>query len=441
MTNTIQPLSGWNHYPIQPCKIIRPERYRELQAQPSCIARGQGRSYGDAALNTKGAVLLTERLNRLLAFDKHAGILQAEAGITLAEILAVIVPHGWFLSVTPGTQFTSLGGCIAADVHGKNHHHAGSFGNFILNFELILAGNTRLICSPTENADAFWATIGGMGLTGIIGTATIKLMPLPSTQMAVKSIAAANLEQIFTLLADPVYDDTYTVAWIDTLATGSNLGKGIIMTAHHLPAGESITTVKTFNRKLTIPTICPDGLLNKYTSKLFNAFYYRQQLRNTITIVNYPQYFYPLDSIAHWNRLYGKKGFVQYQCVIPEQHSFVAIKALLEKLTQAGYPSFLGVLKRFGASNPGLLSFPMSGYTLALDIPLKDQALFHLLDALDAIVLQYAGRVYLAKDARLKPDIFRAMYPNYPHWLKQKQLLDPENHFTSSLAERLQIGY
>lgn len=443
MTEISRSLSGWNLYPRETCKISRPERYRDLKVKPSIIARGQGRSYGDASLNNQGTVILTERLNRILAFDQQAGILQAEAGITLKEILSVIVPKGWFLPVTPGTQFVSLGGCIASDVHGKNHHHVGSFANFLISFELIITDNTVLNCSSTENTQAFWATIGGMGLTGIIGTATIKLKPLTNTQITIHQRAAQNLEQIFQLFNDPLYDDEYSIAWIDGTASGQMLGRSILMTAHHTRNDEitdNSSRIKAF-KQINVPFTCPSWLLNNVTVKAFNHFYYKRQARKPNQIVNYKNYFYPLDLITNWNRLYGKNGFIEYQCVIPEENSFIAIKLILEKLTKAKYPSFFGGIKRFGASSRGFLSFPMQGYTLALDIPLKNQALLTLLDELDAIVLQYSGRIYLAKDARLKPENFRAMYPNYQQWLVQKQKLDPHNYFTSSLAKRLQIGY
>ncbi len=438
-------LSGWGRYPVQSCELERPERYADLYSNAaSVIARGQGRSYGDAALNENGRVLLTERVNRLMEFDAEKGILRAEAGVTLAEILEVIVPRGWFLPVTPGTKFVSLGGCVAADVHGKNHHHEGSFGNHVLAIELILADGSRVPCSPSENPELFWATVGGMGLTGVIGEVAIKLIPIQNDYVMVRHHAAENLEQLFQHLQNPALDDRYTVAWIDSLATGQQLGRGIAMCGHHaaaeeLPAG-SVSATKA-KRSRAIPFDFPAWALNPLSIGAFNSRYYRREgKKQQPFLADYDSYFYPLDAIGNWNRMYGKRGFVQYQCVIPEAAAFEGIKALLLEITGSRRPSFLAVLKRFGAQGRGLLSFPMAGYTLALDLPLRDDGLFVLLDRLDKIVLQHGGRVYLAKDARLSAASFRAMYPRYEEWLRIKNTVDPQHRFSSSLSRRLEIG-
>lgn len=455
MPALIKPLSGWGRYPVQSCELERPERYADLRPDAaSLIARGQGRSYGDAALNENGRVLLTERVNRLLDLDADSGILRAEAGVTLAEILEVIVPKGWFVPVTPGTKFVSLGGCVAADVHGKNHHHEGSFGDHVLAIELILADASHVACSPSENSELFWATVGGMGLTGIIGEVTLKLIPIQSAYMIVRHHAADDLEQLFQHLQNSAMDDRYTVAWIDSLATGKNLGRGIAMCGHHaavaeLPAdfGDALASKPERNR--TVPFDFPAWALNPVSIGAFNAIYYqREGNKHQPFLTSYDPYFYPLDAIGHWNRLYGKRGFVQYQCVIPERSAFDGIKALLQELSGSRRPSFLAVLKRLGAQGRGMLSFPMAGYTLALDLPIRsgkllaghpDDGLFVLLNELDEIVLQHGGRVYLAKDARLSAASFRAMYLRYDEWLKIKNAVDPQNRFSSSLARRLQI--
>ena len=460
MPTLITPLSGWGRYPVQSCELERPERYADLRPNAaSLIARGQGRSYGDAALNESGRVLLTERVNRLLEFDMERGILRAEAGVTLAEILAVIVPKGWFLPVTPGTKFVSLGGCVAADVHGKNHHHDGSFGNHVLSIELILADGNSVTCSPTAMPDLFWATVGGMGLTGIIGEVKFKLIPIAnsqvthsqmtgsqmaSAQMIVRHHAAKNLEQLFHHLEDAAMDDRYTVAWIDSLATGKNLGRGIAMCGHHARAEELPVNFHNVNkptRSRNIPFDFAAWMLNPATISAFNAlFYWRESRKHQPFICGYDPYFYPLDSIKNWNRMYGKRGFVQYQCAIPSATAFSGIQKLLGELSASRRPSFLAVLKRLGAQGAGLLSFPMAGYTLALDLPLRDEGLFMLLNKLDEIVLQHGGRVYLAKDARLSAASFRAMYPRLPEWLNIKNAVDPKNIFTSSLSRRLEIS-
>jgi FAD/FMN-containing dehydrogenase len=445
MPTLTTPLSGWGRYPVESCELERPERYTDLRPfTGGAIARGQGRSYGDASLNGNGHVLLTERVNRMLKLDAEKGILLAEAGATLADILNIIVPKGWFLPVTPGTKFVSLGGCVAADVHGKNHHRDGSFGDHVLGLEMILAGGRRMLCSPTEKPALFWATVGGMGLTGIIGEVALKLTPVQNGYVRVRHQAAENLERLFHLLEDPAMDDRYTVAWLDSLATGRNLGRGVAMFGHHaakeeIPAGwDSIPKAK---RGRSIPFDFPAFALNPMSIGAFNALYYSREGKKCEPFLSgYDTYFYPLDAIGNWNRMYGKRGFVQYQCVIPAATAFEGVKALLEKLSASKRPSFLAVLKRFGAQGKGLLSFPMPGYTLALDLPIRDQGLFDLLDELDQVVLKHGGRVYLAKDARLSAESFRAMYPRYHDWLKVKRAVDPENLFSSNLSRRLKIA-
>ena len=448
MPTLIKPISGWGRYPIQPCELERPERYADLRASPdtgtsTVIARGQGRSYGDAALNQNGRVILTERIDRMLSFDVKLGILKAEAGTTLADILPVIVKQGWFLPVTPGTKFVSLGGCIAADVHGKNHHHVGSFAKHVRGIELIMADGSQKSCSATENTEIFWATVGGMGLTGIIGEVTLQLVPIQTSKMQVQQHAAKNLEQLFNLLQDPSLDDHYSVAWIDCLATGEQLGRGIAMFAHHATSSEypnKNPLVSKPRRMRSLPFDFPAWVLNPFSISLFNKFFYSKESRKkTPFLSDYDSYFYPLDAIGNWNRMYGKRGFVQYQCVIPDKTALVGITALLNTLSGSRRASFLAVLKRFGEQGEGLLSFPEPGYTLALDLPLRDKGLFSLLDKLDNIVLEHGGRVYLAKDSRLSAESFKTMYPRYEAWLKIKQTLDPAHRFTSSLARRLGI--
>lgn len=445
MPTLTKAISGWGRYPLQTCELERPERYADFNpTTDTLIARGQGRSYGDASLNENGRVILTERLDRMLELDVKLGILRAEAGVTLAEILAVIVKQGWFLPVTPGTKLVSLGGCVASDVHGKNHHHVGGFGDHVLGIELILADGSNKRCSPTENSELFWATVGGMGLTGLIGEVTLKLIPIQTAQMMVRNHAAENLEHLFKLLQDPALDDQYSVAWIDCLASGDNLGRGVAMFGHH-------ATIKEFNgsnplqskakRTRSFPIDLPAWALNSLTIRLFNKLYFWKESRKTTPFLSdYDSYFYPLDAIGQWNRMYGKRGFVQYQCVLPDATALVGMTTLLSILSASRRGSFLAVLKRFGAEGKGLLSFPLAGYTLALDLPIHDKGIFSLLDKLDNIVLKYGGRVYLAKDARLSAGSFLAMYPRYESWLKIKQSVDPTYRFSSSLARRLGIS-
>jgi decaprenylphospho-beta-D-ribofuranose 2-oxidase len=444
MPTLTKPISGWGRYPEQTCELERPERYADLRpGTDTLIARGQGRSYGDASLNENGRVILTERIDRMLELDVQQGILRAEAGVTLADILPVIVKQGWFLPVTPGTKFVSLGGCIATDVHGKNHHHDGSFAEHVLGIELIMADGSRKLCSATENADIFWATVGGMGLTGIIGEVTLKLIPIQTSKIMATNHAAKNLEHLFQLLQDPALDDRYSVAWIDCLASGEQLGRGIAMFGHHATAAEysgaNPLQSKT-KRTRSLPFDFPSWVLNPLSISAFNKlYYYKESRKKEAFLTDYDSYFYPLDAIGQWNRMYGKRGFVQYQCVIPEATALAGMTALLKELSASRRSSFLAVLKRFGAEGKGLLSFPMPGYTLALDLPLRDKGLFSLLDKLDHIVLQHGGRVYLAKDARISAESFTSMYPRYADWLKIKKSIDPANRFSSSLARRLNI--
>ena len=445
MPTLTKTISGWGRYPVQSCELERPERYADLRpTTDTLIARGQGRSYGDASLNENGRVLLTERIDRMLELDVKKGILKAEAGATLADILPVIVKQGWFLPVTPGTKFVSLGGCVAADVHGKNHHHDGSFGAHVLSIILLLADGNYKTCSATENSDIFWATVGGMGLTGIIAEVTLKLISISTSKMIVQHHAADNLKQLFQILQDPALDDQYSVAWIDCLASGSQLGRGIAMFGHHASNSEYASATPLANkakRSLTLPFNFPSWVLNPLSISLFNKLYYKMQAKKKARfLTDYDSYFYPLDSLGHWNRMYGKRGFVQYQCVIPDATAFEGMTALLKELSGSRRSSFLAVLKRFGEQGKGTLSFPMLGYTLALDLPIRDKGLFSLLDKLDHIVLQHGGRIYLAKDARLSAESFQIMYPRYAEWLNIKSAIDPKNRFSSSLSRRLNIG-
>jgi len=445
---SIQTLAGWGRYPAQQCTVVRPERYREFTPSgDSSIARGQGRSYGDAAQNDTGHVILTQRINRFLELDEVTGALRAESGVTLSEVLAVTVPRGWTLPVVPGTQFASLGGCVAADVHGKNHHHRGSFGNHLTRLDMILANGKQISCSPQQEPALYWATLGGMGLTGLIGEVSLQLMRIPSAHMLVQQQPAENLDALFRYFEDSVHDDAYTVAWIDGLANGTGLGRGIYMRAHHaaveeLPSAKQVAPLQVRTpRTRRVPVDFPAWALNPVTVGLFNRLYSRVQSRHHAPqLVPHWNYFFPLDALLGWNRIYGKRGFVQYQCVLPAAVAHDGIRALLERISASRRASFLAVLKRLGPGNPGPLSFPIDGYTLAMDFPLYGAELFSLLTALDEIVLRYGGRVYLAKDARLSPETFRHMYPRYPEWLAVKQSVDAESRFQSGLSRRLRLG-
>ncbi|WP_342220094.1 FAD-binding oxidoreductase [Rickettsiella endosymbiont of Miltochrista miniata] len=438
--------SSFNGYPIeQPECVSRPESYAELKSsQLISIARGSGGSYGDAALNARGEIILTNRLNRFLEFDMHKGILSVESGISLAKILKLIVKQGWFLPVMPGTAEVSLGGCIATDIHGKNHSHAGSLGQHVIGLQLITATGTKINCSPKILPELFWATIGGMGLTGIIGVVTLQLKRIKTVYMMVQHKVAHNLEQIMESLGQ---DDEfeYSVAWLDAL--NMPVSRGVIMKAKHadlleLPIAQqksAFSTAKYFS--FNCPYFLSTSILPPILVKFFNkAYYYYLARKDQAFLLAYHDYFFPLDRIRNWPRLYGKKGFIQYQCAIPTKFSHSAIKDILETLYKHKHPIYLAVLKRFRQENLAPLSFPLSGFTLALDIPLGNDKLFTCLDILDEIVIRAGGRIYLAKDARLKPKAFREMYKRYPEWLAVKQHWDPQNRFSSSLSRRLKLG-
>jgi FAD/FMN-containing dehydrogenase len=392
-----------------------------------------------------GAVLLTERLNRFLAFDEKTGVLNAEAGVTIADILKTFVPRGWFPSVTPGTKFASLGGCVAADVHGKNHHRAGAFSEHVEELELVLADGSRRRCSRHSAPDLFWSTVGGMGLTGIIVEVAFRLRPIETAYIVVENHRATDLDSMFDLLESEALDDETSVAWIDCLAPGVRQGRGIMMCGHHATRSE---LPKHFDdplrikarREPNLPFDFPSWVLNRRAMASFNELYYlRQGRQKSSAPVDYNSYFYPLDSIGHWNRMYGSRGFVQYQCVLPAISAHQGTRRLLEALAQERQPSYLGVLKRFGDAGAGLLSFPLPGYTLVLELPISNQKLFPFLRKLDEIVIRYGGRVYLAKDARLKAEAFRSMYSGFDKWRKVKASVDPRNCFSSDLSRRLEM--
>lgn len=429
-------LHSYNGYPQHNCNLYRPERYHELvTSKKPLIARGKGFSYGDCALNKDGNVITTTRLNRFLAFDVANGTLSAEAGVSLQEILQLIIPQGWFLPVTPGTQHATLGGCVAVDAHGKNHATQGSFGNHVQWLELITADGSILRCSADDNSEYFWATIGGLGLTGIIGAVGLKLMPIKSSQLEVTYQHSDTLADTLRVFTSSENNYQYQVAWLDSNA--KNNGRAIIMSAQHANTGELI--LPKHKMQLSIPSRHFSWGLNKYTINLFNQLYYLRNSKKTTQLTSYREYFYPLDHVAHWNRLYGKKGFIQYQCSLPFASAELGFSELFNLLHQSKQTFFLAVLKKLGAANAAPLSFTTPGFTLALDIPINNNNIFLLLEKMDAIVLTYQGRIYLAKDARLTADNFKKMYPRYDAWLTIKNKLDPEHLFSSSLSRRLEI--
>lgn len=442
-------LSGWGRYPRAVNSVVTPNTLDEATAElnGSVIARGRGRSYGDAAMLKSGLVLLSERLDRVLEFDAANGLLTAESGLSLDQILRDFVPKGWFLPVTPGTAYVSLGGCIAADVHGKNHHRDGAFGRYVVEFDLALPDGRVLRCSRDENAELFWATIGGMGLTGIITTVSLQLIPIESAFISVQHLQANDLDQSLELMESRQWDDAYTVAWIDCLSSGKALGRSVFMRGHHatlaeLPASARANPLLVKLRgQRNVPFDLPSWALNSPAMTAFNKVYYHvQRARRAPFVADYQSFFHPLDSVGNWNRIYGRGGFVQYQLVLPPAQARAGLLQIIEEMRRNRRPSFLSVLKRFGPEGEGLLSFPIEGYTMTLDIPVRDQGLFPFLDRLDEIVLKFGGRIYLAKDARLRADNFRAMYPRFPEWQRIKAKIDPDNHYASDLSHRLEMS-
>ncbi|MFC2947532.1 FAD-binding protein [Virgibacillus sediminis] len=441
-------LAGWGNYPKESCYIYRPETLGELKGLikdadvDSQIAYGLGRSYGDTALNKDSGVIGTDRLNHFLEFDEEKQTLTCEAGVSLADVIDVFLPRGYFPGVTPGTTYVTIGGAIANDVHGKNHHSDGSFSEYVLSFDLMIADGSIVTCSRTENEELFWATIGGIGLTGIILKATIQLIPVESSYIKATYEKARNLDDAFEKFIENDANFKYSVAWIDCLSTGDSLGRSVLMRGDHARADELPAKIKKplgspDKPGLKMPVNAPGIALNYWSISAFNQLYY-SSYKDETKIVDAASFFHPLDSIEDWNKLYGKKGFVQYQAVFPkDREPKKGLRKVLERLTEEKRSSFLAVLKSSGAQNAGMLSFPMEGYTLALDIPIKDDGLFPFLKELDEIVLAHGGRVYLAKDAVLDADTFREMYPRWEEFLRVKQQVDPDGRFASSMSRRL----
>jgi FAD/FMN-containing dehydrogenase len=380
---------------------------------------GHGRSYGDSCLNRGGTLIDCRNLDRFIAFDSDTGILRCEAGVLLSDILAHVVPKGWFLPVTPGTRLVTVGGAIANDIHGKNHHWAGSFGHHVRCFELLRSDGTQLLCSAHENADWFAATIGGMGLTGVILWTEIALKRIPGAAVEVESLRFSRVDEFLELSRASHHAYEYTVAWIDSLTAGRGSARGLFFRGNHTAEHRPVTPAR---RKPGLPFTPPISLLPKAAIGLFNTAVYRWP-RQQRKLVHYEPFFYPLDAVPNWNRLFGRRGFYQYQCVVPHGPGEAAIGELIGRVARAQEGSFLSVLKVFGNHKPpGWLSFPRPGITLAFDFPDRGARTLALLDSLDEITVEAGGAVYPAKDARMSAETFAR---GYPAWRRLERYRDP----------------
>jgi FAD/FMN-containing dehydrogenase len=431
-----QPFESWGCYPKYQATLVPLNWAQEFPPKlenmaSSALPVGMGRSYGDVCLLDGGTLLSTLGMDRMMAFDAQTGMLTCEAGVTLADILNFAVPRGWFLPVTPGTKYVTLGGAIANDIHGKNHHLAGTIGSHIKQFELLRSDGSSKLCSPTENPDWYAATIGGLGLTGLISWAQIKLRPIVSRLITYEGIQFHGIDEFLALSRASEHIE-YTVSWVDCTSTGKNFARGIFMQGDHSPEPAPLTT--STEPKLFFPFDAPGFALNHFSVGLFNALYFHKQFKKRVTaLVDYEPFFYPLDKVLHWNRMYGKRGLLQFQCVLPWETEHHGITEILKAVTASGLASFLAVLKVFGdMPSPGMMSFPKPGITLALDFPIKPGTSFPLFDRLASMTLDYGGRLYPAKDARMTAAEFQAFYPQ---WKEFERFRDPL--ITSSFWERV----
>lgn len=436
-------LSGWGNYPRIGCRLVGVEHpddvVRHLHPQGT-IARGLGRSYGDAALNDEGVVLGLARMDRYVSFDAETGVLECEAGASLESILRDFLPRGWMPLVTPGTKYVTVGGCIANDVHGKAHHADGSFQASVEDFEILVADGRVVRASRTEHPDLFWANFGGMGLLGIILRARLRLRRVETAYFKQRAIRVGGLDELAERLSEFDSSHPYSVAWVDPLATGRELGRGVLTIGDHA----SLSDLSLEQRAdplpvappspLFVPFEVPTGLLNRATIRLVNRVI-DQTLARGGDLAHYEGFFYPLDAIGDWNRGYGHRGFTQYQFVIPLEDGVPRMRAILERIARSRFLPFLNVLKRLGPE-AGVLSFPRSGYTFAIDFPIRD-GLAAFLESLDELVIEAGGRVYLGKDAFVSAESLSQMYPQLDTWLEAKRTWDPDDAFTSNLARRV----
>ena len=434
MANERPGFESWGRYPTLHSELI--PLYWTTEFPPKelpatkILPVGAGRSYGDVCLLDHGTLFQTRGMDKLLHFDSETGVLRCEAGVTLAEILDFAVPRGFFLPVTPGTKYVTVGGAIANDIHGKNHHVAGTFGHHVPQFELVRSDGSRFVCSESVNPDWYSATIGGMGLTGLISWAEVRLRPILSRRIDYRGEKFVGLDEFFALAQNATAE--YTVAWIDCVSTGKNFARGIFMEGAH--ANEPGALKQSREPRLAFPIDLPAFALNRVSMSAFNTAYYHKQFAKVKTAqVDYEPFFYPLDSVLHWNRIYGKNGLLQFQNVLPHASGREGMAQILKAITRSGLASFLAVIKFFGdIPSRGMMSFPQPGVMLALDFPIREEVSFDLLDRLGEITLEHGGRMYSAKDARMTAAQYQA---SYPRWREFSAYIDP--HFDSAFWQRV----
>jgi decaprenylphospho-beta-D-ribofuranose 2-oxidase len=437
-------LTGWGRTAPSVADVVTPLSENDIATHmatsKNVLARGLGRSYGDAAQVSGGLVLNNRGLSGISAIDPVTHTITVGAGVSIDELLYAIMPKGYFVPVTPGTRQVTLGGALAADVHGKNHHVDGSIAHHVVSMRIVTPTGAHRV-SPTEQPELFWATMGAMGLTGVISEVTLRLLPIESDQVLVDTDRFDDLDGVMAAMSSGDARYRYSVAWVDCMTRGANMGRAILTRGDHARRGDvaSATLGSPGAAKLAVPFDAPSGILNTASIRIFNELWFRKAPRHKEREAqSISSFFHPLDFVRGWNRLYGTRGFVQYQFVVPDQESQTVVDAITT-LSQSKVPSFLAVLKRFGPANAAPLSFPMPGWTLALDLPVGPSALPGVLDELDEMVLRAGGRVYLAKDSRLDATSARAMYPRLAEFQAVKNKVDPDSIITSDLARRLGI--